>query len=89
MHFIGRRMIDKGWLSPGALPPVDSLRVELLGPARDLLRPVGEDPRFELGVDDSVGGAAVRDSGAVVPDSLPALRDPGSARPAAPDSASE
>ncbi|HEX5030075.1 MAG TPA: biosynthetic peptidoglycan transglycosylase [Candidatus Eisenbacteria bacterium] len=34
MHFIGRAMIAKGWLSPEALPPSDSLRVELAGPAR-------------------------------------------------------
>jgi len=34
MHFIGRAMIAKGWLPPEALPPSDSLRVELAGPAR-------------------------------------------------------
>jgi transglycosylase-like protein len=34
MHFIGRAMIAKGWLPPEALPPADSLRVELAGPAR-------------------------------------------------------
>jgi hypothetical protein len=33
MHFIGRAMVAKGWLSPEALPPADSLRVELAGPA--------------------------------------------------------
>ena len=37
MHFIGRAMIAKGWLSPDALPPADSLHVELAGPARDIL----------------------------------------------------
>jgi transglycosylase-like protein len=37
MHFIGRAMVRKGWLRPESLPPADSLRVELLGPARDLL----------------------------------------------------
>jgi hypothetical protein len=39
MHFIGRAMVAKGWLSPEALPPADSLRVELAGPARDILFP--------------------------------------------------
>ena len=34
MHFIGRAMIAKGWLAPEALPPAESLRVELAGPAR-------------------------------------------------------
>jgi hypothetical protein len=55
MHFIGRRMIDKGWLAREALPPADSLRVELLGLARDLLMPAGEDPRFEVASVESVG----------------------------------
>jgi len=36
MHFIGRAMIAKGWLPPEALPPADSLRVELAGPAREI-----------------------------------------------------
>ena len=39
MHFIGRAMIAKGWLSPEALPPADSLRVELAGPARAIFFP--------------------------------------------------
>ena len=39
MHFIGRAMIAKGWLSPEALPPADSLRVELAGPARETFFP--------------------------------------------------
>jgi membrane peptidoglycan carboxypeptidase len=39
MHFIGRAMIAKGWLQPEALPPVDSLRVELAGPARAIFFP--------------------------------------------------
>lgn len=39
MHFIGRAMIAKGWLSPEALPPADSLRVELAGPARESFFP--------------------------------------------------
>jgi membrane peptidoglycan carboxypeptidase len=39
MHFIGRAMIAKGWLPPEALPPADSLRVELAGPAREILFP--------------------------------------------------
>lgn len=50
MHFIGRRMIDKGWLRREDLPPADSLRIELLGPARDLMLPAiaaVDDPRFE------------------------------------------
>ena len=39
MHFIGRAMIAKGWLPPEALPPADSLRVELAGPARAIFFP--------------------------------------------------
>jgi hypothetical protein len=39
MHFIGRAMIAKGWLAPGRLPAADSLRVELKGPARDVVVP--------------------------------------------------
>ena len=39
MHFIGRAMIAKGWLLPEALPPADSLRVELAGPARAFFFP--------------------------------------------------
>jgi hypothetical protein len=39
MQFIGRAMIAKGWLSPEALPPADSLRVELAGPAREVFFP--------------------------------------------------
>jgi len=39
MHFIGRAMIAKDWLSPEALPPADSLRVELAGPARAIFFP--------------------------------------------------
>ncbi len=39
MHFIGRAMVAKGWLDPSRLPPEDSLRVELRGPARDIVFP--------------------------------------------------
>jgi hypothetical protein len=39
MHFIGRAMVAKGWLDPAALPPADSLRVELHGQAREVLLP--------------------------------------------------
>jgi hypothetical protein len=39
MHFIGRAMIAKGWLLPELLPPGDSLRVELAGPARAVFVP--------------------------------------------------
>jgi membrane peptidoglycan carboxypeptidase len=39
MHFIGRAMIAKGWLPPEALPPADSLSVELAGPARAISFP--------------------------------------------------
>ena len=39
MHFIGRAMIAKGWLPSEALPPADSLRVELAGPARAIFFP--------------------------------------------------
>jgi len=34
MHFIGRAMIAKGWLSPAALPEAGDLSVTLAGPAR-------------------------------------------------------
>ena len=39
MHFIGRAMIAKGWLSPEQLPAVESLRVELRGRAREIAVP--------------------------------------------------
>ena len=39
MHFIGRAMIAKGWLTPEALPPAASLHVELAGPAREIFSP--------------------------------------------------
>ena len=39
MHFIGRAMIAKGWLLPDALPPTDSLQIELRGMARAALFP--------------------------------------------------
>ena len=39
MHFIGRAMIAKGWLDPAQLPGRDALRVELRGPAREVLFP--------------------------------------------------
>ncbi|HYM80343.1 MAG TPA: biosynthetic peptidoglycan transglycosylase [Candidatus Limnocylindria bacterium] len=39
MHFIGRAMTAKGWLDPAALPPTDSLQVELAGRARAVLFP--------------------------------------------------
>ncbi len=39
MHFIGRAMIAKGWLDAAMLPAADQLRVELRGPARDVLHP--------------------------------------------------
>ena len=40
MHFIGRAMVAKGWLTETELPPADSLQVEITGPARALLAPV-------------------------------------------------
>ena len=43
MHFIGRALVAKGWLDPAALPPADSLRVELRGPARSVLFPAPAD----------------------------------------------
>ena len=58
MHFIGRRMIDKGWLRPEDLPPADSLKIDLLGPARDLMLPeiaIVDDPRFEAVMEDTSG----------------------------------
>lgn len=44
MHFIGRAMIARGWLAPEALPPADSLHVELRGPARAVLFPAAPTP---------------------------------------------
>ena len=41
MRFIGRAMVGKGWLDPLALPPADSLEVEITGPARAELEPGG------------------------------------------------
>ncbi|HTO90332.1 MAG TPA: biosynthetic peptidoglycan transglycosylase [Candidatus Sulfotelmatobacter sp.] len=43
MHFIGRAMIARGWLAPEALPPVEALRVELRGPAREVIFPPAAD----------------------------------------------
>jgi hypothetical protein len=39
MHFIGRAMVAKGWLSPEALPPAESLHIELAGRAREIFFP--------------------------------------------------
>ena len=39
MHFIGRAMTYKGWLSPEALPPSETMAVELRGPAGDWVHP--------------------------------------------------
>ncbi|MBI5709402.1 MAG: transglycosylase domain-containing protein [Candidatus Eisenbacteria bacterium] len=61
MHFIGRAMIAKGWLAPESLPERDSLRVELRGPAREVLFPPDSS---------AVGGAAPGDS--AVADARPA-----------------
>lgn len=48
MHFIGRAMIAKGWLLPEALPPADSLHVELTGPARAVFFPSTPSPAQSL-----------------------------------------
>jgi hypothetical protein len=60
MHFIGRAMIRKGWLAPELLPEAEELRVELRGPARDVLfpthdssmvaAPAGVSPAIDVGV---------------------------------------
>ena len=39
MHFIGRAMVNKGWLDPEVLPAAADLVVEITGPARALLFP--------------------------------------------------
>jgi len=39
MHFIGRAMVAKGWLTESELPAADSLAVEITGPARAVLFP--------------------------------------------------
>jgi hypothetical protein len=39
MHFIGRAMIAKGWLTAEELPAAEAFQVELRGPARDVLFP--------------------------------------------------
>ena len=44
MHFIGRAMVAKGLLAPEALPPADSLAVELRGLARAALFPEAATP---------------------------------------------
>jgi membrane peptidoglycan carboxypeptidase len=49
MHFIGRAMVAKGWLDPSRLPPADSLRVELGGPAREVLFPPAATPADSAG----------------------------------------
>ena len=38
MHFIANKMAAKGWLDRALVPPADSLRIELRGPARALLQ---------------------------------------------------
>ena len=37
MHFIGRAMVAKGWLTESELPPADSLEVTITGPAQGAL----------------------------------------------------
>lgn len=49
MHFIANKMASKGWLDPSQVPPADSLRVTLRGPARELFAapappPSGREP---------------------------------------------
>jgi membrane peptidoglycan carboxypeptidase len=39
MHYIGRKMVEKGWLAPESLPPADALRVDLRGPALEVIAP--------------------------------------------------
>ncbi len=58
MHFIGRAMIAKGWLDPAMLPPRDSLRVELRGPARQVLFPPDTTRTGPPAADSSVAGLA-------------------------------
>jgi hypothetical protein len=41
MAFIARKMVSKGWLAPESVPDLESLRVKLRGPARDVLFPPG------------------------------------------------
>ena len=48
MRFIGRAMVAKGWLDPAMLPERDSLRVELRGPAREVLAPPAPAPADSL-----------------------------------------
>jgi hypothetical protein len=44
MHFIGRAMIKKGWLSAEDLPAAEALRIEITGPAREMLVPNRDAP---------------------------------------------
>jgi len=47
MHFVANKMASKGWLDPALVPPADSLRVTLRGPARALFaapEPLGPEP---------------------------------------------
>ena len=39
MHYIGRKMVQRGWLDDWALPPTDGMWVTLTGPARLALPP--------------------------------------------------
>ena len=45
MHYIGNKMIAKGWLDPAVLPPADELRIELRGPAGELFAPADQTPQ--------------------------------------------
>lgn len=52
MHFVANKMASKGWLDPANVPPADSLRVTLRGPARALFaapEPLGPEPPAEPG----------------------------------------
>ncbi len=56
MHFIANKMASKGWLDPAAVPPADSLRITLRGPARLLFAApdssqAGATPADSLGAD--------------------------------------
>jgi len=42
MHFIASKMAAKGRLDPALVPPADSIRVELRGPARELFEPAAD-----------------------------------------------
>jgi hypothetical protein len=55
MHYIASKMAAKGWLDPAQVPPADSLRITLRGPARALFAA----PDSVAAAADSVGAGPI------------------------------